>query len=92
LIGFGFGASCGDRAVQTGQKEPPAPDGLIFRPTFDTDEGEICAGTGFPLLDNPNHFGQATSGAPIVNQAGQLVAINVGGFELEGRSSGLAIP
>jgi len=37
------------RTVQTGQKEPPAPDGLIFRPTFETDEGEICAGTAFPL-------------------------------------------
>jgi hypothetical protein len=35
--------------VQAGQKEPPAPDGLIFRPTFETDEGEICAGTAFPL-------------------------------------------
>jgi hypothetical protein len=37
------------RTVQTGQKEPPAPDGLIFRPTFETDDGEICAGTAFPL-------------------------------------------
>jgi hypothetical protein len=37
------------RPLQTGQKEPPVPDGLIFRPTFETDEGEIRAGTAFPL-------------------------------------------
>jgi hypothetical protein len=215
------------RTVKTGQKEPPAPDGLIFRPTFETDEGEICAGTAFPLrlagyprpvvvtalhlfgpgggmsrevppgeigeavrrlrlddcfaasrtilleseplvipesapfgksgnagdlaafwapidehlyclemsetkpvvgesvwlaawllrgapkeqrlhrasvletgddgqlhyrFDNPNHFGQATSGAPIVNQAGQLVAINIGGYKSWGAFIGIGNP
>ena len=35
--------------VQADAKVPPAPDGFIFRPTFDTDEGEIRAGTAFPL-------------------------------------------
>ncbi len=35
--------------VEANEKEPPAPNGFIFRPTFDTDEGEIRAGTAFPL-------------------------------------------
>jgi hypothetical protein len=35
--------------VEANEKEPPAPNGFIFRPTFDTDEGEIHAGTAFPL-------------------------------------------
>jgi hypothetical protein len=42
--------------------------------------------------DNPKLSKQATSGAPIVDQAGKLVAINLGGFEDEGHVTGVGNP
>jgi len=40
--------------------------------------------------DNPNLSLQATSGAPILNKQGQVVALNVGGYESSGKILGVA--
>ena len=42
--------------------------------------------------DNPKLSKQATSGAPIVDQAGRLVAVNLGGYEDEGQIIGIGNP
>ncbi len=42
--------------------------------------------------DNPKLSKQATSGAPIVEQAGRLVAVNLGGYEDEGQIIGVGNP
>jgi hypothetical protein len=43
-------------------------------------------------FENPSVSIQATSGAPVLNAAGEVVAVNTGGFELDGDTYGFANP
>jgi hypothetical protein len=43
-------------------------------------------------FDNPKLSKQATSGAPVVNQSGVLVAVNLGGYQSQGRMIGIGNP
>jgi hypothetical protein len=42
--------------------------------------------------ENPKVSKQATSGAPVINQSGRLVAINLGGFESDDQMVGIGNP